>query len=102
MDHVSRSSGILCAEVDGEMVALNVEKGVCYGLDAIGSRIWGMIEHPTPLRDICDALTARYRVDSPTCMADVVALISELRDEGLVVLSSSVAPPPSPPPSAGA
>ena len=80
---------MICAQVNGEMVALNVEKGMCYGLDPIGSRIWDAIEAPTSIGEICNALVKAYRVDQATCERDVVDLIEELRDEGLLTLAAS-------------
>lgn len=81
----TRGEGVICASVDGEVVALNIEKGVCYGLDAIGSAVWDLLAEPRTLSELCAALTARYRVDAETCRRDVAALLSDLGDEGLAV-----------------
>ena len=40
---VTRIGGVLEAEVDGEVVALDIEKGTCYGLNKVGSRVWRLI-----------------------------------------------------------
>ena len=83
-DHVVRHPGALSAEIDDEVVALDIARGACYGLDAIGARIWSMIESPTAIGDICEALTAAYDVDAATCRADVLDLFMALRAEGLI------------------
>ena len=36
---VSRNQGLLTAEVDGELMAMSVDRGMCYGLNRIGTRI---------------------------------------------------------------
>ena len=88
-DCVARNRETLSAEIDGEVVALDIAGGGCYGLDAVAARIWAMIETPMPIGEVCDALTAAYEVDAATCRADVLDLFMALRAEGLV----SVAPP---------
>ena len=89
---VARCAGVICAQIDGEFVALNVEKGVCYGLDPIGSHIWTLIEQPISFNTLCAALEARYRVDHATCERDVGDLLRDLRSEGLVTLDPAPSP----------
>ena len=87
-DRVARSPGTLSAEIDGEVVALDIARGACYGLDPIGARIWGMIAAPTAIGAVCDALMAAYEVDAATCRADVLDLFRALRSEGLIDVES--------------
>ena len=51
-DLVALKDGAVSAEIDGEVVALDVNTGICYGLDPIGSNIWRLLETPrtVPLR----------------------------------------------------
>jgi hypothetical protein len=79
-----QSSSALAAEIDGEVVALDVVKGVCYGLDPIGSEIWSMLAQPTSIGSICIALAEVYDVDDATCRRDVGELLADLEAEGLV------------------
>ncbi len=81
---VRQSQGFLQAEVDGEIVAMSVEKGMCYGLDAIGTRVWRMLGDPTQVADICAALECEYRVAPEVCEKDVLDLLEELRSEGMI------------------
>jgi len=81
---VVRSSGLMAAEVDQEIVALNIEKGLCYGLNPVGSRIWHLLENPILVSDICKALIAEYQVDPETCQQEVLALLRELHAEGMI------------------
>ncbi len=81
-----QSPTALAAQIDGEVVALDVEKGVCYGLDRIGARIWAMIAEPRTVASLCLELTRSYEVDLATCRNDVAALLADLAAEGLVRL----------------
>jgi hypothetical protein len=81
---VVRCQEMLEADVNGEIVALNVERGQCYGLNSVATEIWRMLEEPTSVDEICGTLTSDYDVDAATCHSEVLALLSQLEDEGLV------------------
>jgi hypothetical protein len=81
---VARRDGFVEAEIDGEVVALNIERGSCYGLNRVGSRIWGLLASPVCIGDLCATLLAEYRVDSDVCERQVLDLLEELRSEGLI------------------
>lgn len=94
-DRVGRHGDAICAAIDGEVIALNVAKGVCYGLDAIGSHIWALVEPPTSIAEVCATLVATYVIDPPTCQRQVIELLEDLRAEGLLVVNpkESAGPP---------
>ena len=75
---------LLESDVDEEIVALDVDKGECYGLNAVGSRVWRLLDSPKSLRDICSALQEEYEVEPDVCESEVTRLLSDLRSEGLV------------------
>lgn len=81
---ISRSSNLLETEIDDEVVALDVAKGLCYGLDTIGSEIWRLLEHETTADAICSKLTGDYNVSRSECMRDVLGLLNQLEQDGLV------------------
>jgi hypothetical protein len=88
---VVRATGFASAEVDGEVVALNLDKGMCYGLNRIGSRIWRELETPIAVADLCARLLREYRVDLETCEREVIGLLRELCAEGLIETRASQA-----------
>lgn len=84
MTRYQRCPDTLAAEVNGEVVALNVERGQCYGLNEVASRVWDMLAEPRTIVQLRDALTESYEVEAATCEAEVRRLIGELQAEGLV------------------
>ena len=90
---VGRAAGALSAEIDGQVVALDIARGACYGLDIIGSRIWALIETPTAITSICEILTESYAVEPAVCLRDVLDLFAELRTEGLIDVHAPAPPP---------
>lgn len=83
---VSRGSDLLEAEVDGEMVALHIDNGKCYGFNATAYRIWKLIEEPVSVASLCDSLSREFQVERAQCEEDVLVLLDGLARDGLVTL----------------
>jgi hypothetical protein len=81
---VARNPGFIEAEIDGEIVALSIEEGACYGLNRVGSHIWNLLTTPTRISDLCETLLAEYAVDADECERQVLDLLEELCTEGLI------------------
>jgi hypothetical protein len=81
---VQRAGDFVTATVDDALVMMSLEKGAYYGLDDIGSQIWEMLDEPTRVDALCDALMARYDVSRAQCEEDVLAFLQDLLDEGMV------------------
>jgi hypothetical protein len=76
----------LAAEVDGEVVALDVARGLCFGLDAVASHIWRLIAEPITPQSLCATLAAEYEVEPEVCERDVLAFLDALATEGLLTI----------------
>ena len=81
---VTRSPGLIGAELDDETVLLGVEQAAYFGLDATAQAIWQQIEQPRQVSQIVASLTARYAVDPDQCAAQTCAFLEQLAAEGLV------------------
>lgn len=81
---IIRCDDLLEADVNGEIVALHIDKGQCYGMNNVASRIWQLLAQPTSAEEICATLAGEYEVDPETCRADVDALLADLKAEGLI------------------
>ena len=71
-------------EVDGESVILDLEEGIYYGLNSTGAQIWEQVQEPTSVEDVAAAITAEYDVDPEQCLEDVIGLLQDLEENGLV------------------
>ena len=76
------------ASLTDEAVILNLDSGVYYGLDAVGARIWNLIQSPISVAEIQRILLDEYDVDADQCERDVLALIERLVAEGLIEFSN--------------
>ncbi|WP_263622218.1 PqqD family protein [Sphingomonas sp. R647] len=60
------------------MLMLDAERGVYYGLDPIGARIWEYLASPVTVPDLVKRLERHYEVDAERCARDVATLIEQL------------------------
>ena len=81
---VRRGDQLLEAEVHDELVALNIDKGTCYGFNVTATRVWALLEQPTTFDEIKDVLLDEFDVDPETCHDQLTALLSDLEEKGLV------------------
>jgi hypothetical protein len=69
--------------VDGEAVLLDVETGMYYGLDGVGTRIWQLLETGASEEEISASLLEQYAADAAEVRADVAGFLADLRAKGL-------------------
>ena len=69
-----------------EVVILNHDKGMYYGLSEVGALVWGALENgPKSFGELCELVMAEYEIDRASCEEDISALLTDLRKEKLVV-----------------
>jgi hypothetical protein len=86
---VSRRAELIETEVDGELVALHIDNGTCYGFNGTATRIWGLIEQPRRLSELREDLVREFDVDLETCERQLRELLKELEADGLVELAAA-------------
>ncbi len=79
---IERNQDLMSADMDGEVVMMSVEDGAYYGIGGVGGRIWALLERPTALNDVVQAICAEYAVDRATCERDVLAFAGQLVSNG--------------------
>jgi hypothetical protein len=82
---VVRSDGVIAGQVDKELVMMSVDRGLYYGLDAIGADIWQRLAQPLRVADLCAQLVQEYEVEEAECAADVLAMLNDMATDGLIV-----------------
>lgn len=72
-------------DVEDEVVILGLKDGVYYGLNPVGAFIWNtIIQEPKTVAEIRDAVLEEYDVSEEVCEKDLMELLTELSDKGLV------------------
>ena len=78
------SDEVLFQELQGEAVLLNLDSGVYFGLDPVGTRIWQLIIEKEQLLEVTRSMVAEFDVSEEKCAEDLFALVAKLEKQGLV------------------
>ena len=81
----------MASDVAGETVILGLTAGRYYGLDAIGARVWQLIQQPATVADVVRTIVSEYDVESARCEADLLALLKRMSEAGLVEVRGGTA-----------
>jgi len=89
---VVRQDGTLFEEADGELVAINLDNGAFYGMNAVACSIFKFIEAPRRVAEIRDFLLETYDVDAAVCERQTLAVLAEMLSERLIERRDETAP----------
>ncbi len=77
-------------ELDGEAVLLNLESERYFGLDDVGTRVWQHLLEQRRLERVCEEMQKEFDVDESRLRADILQLVEELIEAGIVTVEHSV------------
>jgi hypothetical protein len=76
--------------VGDDAVVLDLDRSLYYSLDAVGARIFELLQEPTSLGAVLDRVVAEFEVDAETARADLFALVESLVERNLVEARADV------------
>jgi hypothetical protein len=75
----------IATECDGEIVALSIERGRCYGMNRVGSQIWRQLGASLRVSDVVTRTQADFRkIDPAASREEIIDFLQHLADEGLL------------------
>jgi hypothetical protein len=77
--------GVVQETIEGEVVAVDLERGTYFSLRGVAAEIWGPVVGGQSAPEVAAALARRYASDPAVILAAVTAFIADLVREGLVV-----------------
>lgn len=80
---VATKNQVSC-DLAGEAAILDLQSGVYYGLDAVGARIWELIQEPKTVTEVRDALMEEFDVEPERCQSDLLALLEQMSQNKLI------------------
>lgn len=84
---VTKTGDLLSSKIDEETVLMSFRNNEYYGMNKAGSRIWQIIEEPTPVKVIIQALIREFDVDIQVCQSDVIEYLNMLLSKKLISVS---------------
>jgi hypothetical protein len=79
------------AELGEEIVFLDMERGVYYGLTDVAASAWRRLQEPMRFEDLVQAVMEEYEVDRERCEADLRTFLEQLNQKGLVTADADPA-----------
>lgn len=78
------SKDVVSCDLGGETAMLDMKEGIYYGLNPMGTTIWELIQKPITIQEIIDKILDEYEVDEETCYTDLMELLDQMVENGLV------------------
>lgn len=78
------SSQQVSCPLGDESAILNLKNSVYYGMNPVGATVWNLLKQPKTIAEIRDTIMEEYEVDGARCEQDLLALLEEMRSEGLI------------------
>lgn len=86
-DRVKIPDDVLISNLQDESVILNLDSERYYGLDSVGTRILSVLTTSDSIEAAYNTLVQEYDVDDQVLRVDLLALVEDLVDKGLVQVS---------------
>jgi Coenzyme PQQ synthesis protein D (PqqD) len=67
-----------------EAAILNLKNTVYYGLNPVGARVWSLVQQSRTVKEIRDTLVDEYDVNAEQCERDLLKLLENMREQGLI------------------
>jgi hypothetical protein len=81
---VSVNPDVVFREVEGETVLLHLERGIYFGLDAVGTRVWTTLVEHGCARPAVTSLLQEFEVTPDVLERDIAQLLDALAQNDLV------------------
>lgn len=78
------SESVVCAELDGEAVLLNIDTGLYFGLDPVGTAIWNALTAGATADEIAARVIEQFDAPADEIRSDVREFLELLSEKGLV------------------
>jgi coenzyme PQQ synthesis protein D (PqqD) len=84
-DRVAVPDGVLISQLQEESVILNLESERYFGLDDVGTRFLTVLTSSDSIEAAYETLSLEYDVDPQVLRRDLLALVENLFDQGLLI-----------------
>jgi hypothetical protein len=81
---ISIPPDVLVSALAGESVLLNLKSEKYFGLDEVGTRMWGALTTSNSIQEAYETLLAEYDVEAELLRRDLSDLIERLAEQGLI------------------
>jgi hypothetical protein len=87
MNKITISKEVLAQELAGETVLLDLASERYFGLDAVGTRVWQLLNEGAGQDALVDTLLEEYEVERKVLEKDISELLGRLSEAGLIEIA---------------
>jgi hypothetical protein len=87
MNKITISKEVLAQELAGETVLLDLASESYFGLDAVGTRVWQLLNEGAGQVALVDTLLEEYEVEREVLEEDISELLGRLSEAGLITVA---------------
>ena len=81
---LKRSDRQVACNLNGEVAILDLDKGVYFGLQAVGAHLWEALQAPCTVDSLLTTVLANFDVSPEICRRDVLKFLATLQEAGMV------------------
>lgn len=82
---IERNAEMMVAEMDGDLVMMDVAKGSYFVINPVGGHIWTQLESARTLNELIESVQAAFEIDDKAQIkADVEAFLADLTQNSLI------------------
>jgi hypothetical protein len=85
---ISRNTENMFSKIDSETVVMSIENDSYYGIDAVGSRIWELIDEKTTLENLIETLHKEFEAQPGQIESDTLTFLQKLLKENLILIEN--------------
>ena len=83
-DRAVAAEAVVSRDLDGEMVLLNLDTGIYFGLDEVGSEMWRAMQAGASLADAAATVQAGFDASADDVRDDLLRLANQMLAKGLL------------------
>jgi hypothetical protein len=87
MNKITISKEVLAQELAGETVLLDLASESYFGLDAVGTRVWQLLNEGAAEDALIDTLLEEFDVEREVLTRDISELLGRLSEAGLIEIA---------------
>jgi len=87
-DRVKLPDDVLISSLQEESVILNLDSERYFGLDDVGTRMLSVLTTSTSIEAAYNLLREEYEVDAEVLKQDLLTLVDQLAEQGLIEVSN--------------
>lgn len=88
---VCREPNPISVVVDGELMMLSAESNSYLGFNAVGTRIWDLLDKPISAGELCESLLDEFDITGDQCEKEVLAFLNDLLRRRLIRICNECA-----------